>query len=45
MYNWIGIIVLVLINYVDISHPFEKPPHIVMVVADDMVSFFYFPGL
>ena len=34
---WRGIIVLVLANYVDVSYPFEKPPHIVMVVADDMV--------
>lgn len=31
--------VLVLANYVDVSYPFEKPPHILMVVADDMVCF------
>ena len=40
MDNWKGIIVLVLINSVDVSYLFEKPPHIVMVVADDMVSLF-----
>lgn len=34
---WRGVIVLLLVNYADESYSFEKPPHIVMVVADDMV--------